>query len=210
MEYTRYSQLDDAWGRVMLGESASTIAQYGCLLCAVASGLTDVGVKIDGLPCDPPRLNRWLSRNRGFTGSSGSRNLFVFNSLAPLGVELVDYVDARKSRAPVDKVVDALGRENHFAVIQVDFKPGGRSAQQHWVRAVYSYEVDFLIMDPWIRESNGEAHLMTRYAIPTWDDPSRAIYRIATYRYDPAITTFADVLAEEDMIVQDELFTYHP
>jgi hypothetical protein len=212
MEFTRYSQLDDAWGRVMLGESSSTIAQYGCLLCAVASGMTDVGVKINGLPCDPPHLNRWLCNHKGFTAPSGSsqRNLFVFNSLVPLGVELVDYVDCRKSLAPVKKVVDALEAENHFAVIQVDFKPGGRSTQQHWVRAVHSYDVDFLIMDPWLRSSSENVYLMTSYAIPSWDNPARAIFRIATYRYDPAVTAFTDSLAEKDMIVQDELYAYHP
>ena len=210
MEYTSFSQLDDAWGRVMLGESASTIAGYGCLICAIASGMTDVGVKIEGLPSDPPRLNRWLARNRGFTGKFGSRNLFVFNSLKPLGVELVDYIDCRKKKAPVDKVVEALSKENHFTAIHVDFKPGGRSAQQHWVRVVYSYDVDFLIMDPWIRNPTGDVHLMTRYAIPSWNDPARAIFRIVTYMYDPAIIAFADTLAEEDMIVQDELNAYHP
>jgi hypothetical protein len=212
MEYTRYSQLDDAWGRVMLGESSSTIAQYGCLICAIASGMTDVGVKIDGLPCDPPRLNRWLARNRGFTAARGStqRNLFVFNSLEPLGVELVDYVDCRKRKAPVEKIVDTLAQENHFVAIHVDFKPGGRSTQQHWVRAVFSYGVDFLVMDPWVRNSSEDVHLMTRYAIPSWDDPARAIFRIVTYRYDPAIIDFADTLEEKDMIVQDELYAYHP
>ena len=212
MAYKHYSQLDNTWGRVMLGESASTIAGNGCLMTAIASGMADVGVKIDGLPCDPPRLNRWLARNRGFTAASGSsqRNLFVFNSLVPLGVEIVDYIDCRKKRAPVNKVTDALTKENHFVVIQVDFKPGGRTAQQHWVRVVESFEVDMLIMDPWVRGSEQLSYLMTNYAIPSWNDMARAIFRIASYRYDPALTTFADQLAEKDMIVQDELFAYHP
>ena len=109
----------------MLGESSSTIAQYGCLICAIASGMTDVGVKIDGLPSDPPRLNRWLARSRGFTTASGSsqRNLFVFNSLVPLGVELVDYVDCRKRKAPVEKIVDALAQEHHFVASMLISNP---------------------------------------------------------------------------------------
>ncbi|MDF1515641.1 MAG: hypothetical protein P1S60_17675, partial [Anaerolineae bacterium] len=124
--------------------------------------------------------------------------------------ELVDYIDCRKKRAPVNKVVEALEKENQFVAIQVDFKPGGRTAQQHWVRAVEAYDVDMLIMDPWVRTSNQLGYLMTSYAIPSWDDMARAIFRIASYRYDPALTTFADQLAEEDMIVQEELFAYHP
>ena len=65
-------------------------------------------------------------------------------------------------------------------------------------------------MDPWIRNSSEDVHLMTRYAIPSWNDPTRAIFRIVTYRYDPAITAFADTLEDKDMIVQDELNAYHP
>ncbi len=212
MEFTNYSQVDDAWGRVMLGVSSSTIGGYGCLICSIASGLTDVGVKINGLPADPPQLNRWLARNKGFTAASGSsqRNLFIFNSLRPLGVELVDYVDCRKSRAPVAKVVDALEAENQFVAIQVDFKPGGSQAQQHWVRAIHSYGPDILIMDPWLRGSAENVHLMTRYAIPSWDDPSRAIFRIAAYRYDPAVTDYGEPVPEKDYIIQDELYAYHP
>ena len=130
--------------------------------------------------------------------------------LSELGVELVDYIDCRKTRAPVDKVIEGLEDEKQFVTIQVDFKPGGSQAQQHWVRAITSYEVDFLLMDPWLRGTNENVHLMTRYAVPTWEDPSRAIYRIATYRYDPSTAVFVDALDEKDMIVQDELFAYHP
>ena len=92
---TMYSQRDDRWRRLQLGISSTTIGDYGCLLCAVASGVTDLGVRIHSLISDPPRLNRWLARHDGFVGEAGSRNRFVFNALAPLGVEMVDYIDCR-------------------------------------------------------------------------------------------------------------------
>jgi hypothetical protein len=178
-----YSQLDDRWQRIKLGESSSTIGKYGCLLCAVASGLTDMGVLIHEMVPDPPRLNRWLAQNKGFTGSSGSRNLFVFNSMQKLGVRLVDYIDARKRPAPYERIEPALALDNQFVVIQVDFVPGGSTAEQHWVRAVTWHDVDIKIMDPWITGPNQEAYLMTRYALPSWDTMSRSIYRIAIYEH---------------------------
>jgi len=165
--YTGYSQLDDTWQRVMLGVSSTTIGANGCLLCAIASGLTDAGVLIQGLPADPPRLSRWLSRNGGFVAplsQTKERSLFVFDSLRPLGVKLVDYIDARKKAAPLDGLEEALNTEGYFAAIHVDFRPGG-SAQQHWVRAVAWYDHDIKVMDPWIKGSTQDAYLMTRYAL---------------------------------------------
>ena len=212
MTYAMYSQLDDRWQRVMLGESSTTIGANGCLLCAVASGLADVGATVDGLPPDPPRLNRWLARNRGYAAprsQTRERNLFVFSSLGPLGVKMVDYIDARTRAAPVDRLEEALAKEDHFVAIHVDFKPGG-AAQQHWVRAVEWYDADVKLMDPWIRGDSQEAYLMTRYALPSWDDPARAIYRMVIYQYLGADTTFPTPSLTGRTIVQEQLYPYQP
>ncbi|MGC9347007.1 MAG: hypothetical protein ACP5JG_02615 [Anaerolineae bacterium] len=210
MSYTMYSQLDDRWQRIKLGESGSTIGKYGCLLCAVASGLTDMGVLIHELPPDPPRLNRWLARNKGFTGSSGQRNLFVFDSMRELDVRLVDYIDARRRAAPFERIEPALALDNRFAVIQVDFSPGGSTAEQHWVRAITWHDIDLKIMDPWIAGPSQEAYLMTRYALPSWDDMSRSIYRIAIYQYGEEEAEFPVSTRPHLSIVQEALSPYQP
>lgn len=210
--YAVFSQLDDAWKRVMLGESSTTIGANGCLLCAVASGLADLDVTIQDLPADPPRLNRWMARNKGFVAprsQTRERNLFVFDAMQPLGVKMVEYVDARNKAAPLDVIEKGLAAEDQFVVLHVDFSPGG-TAQQHWVRAVSWHEHDIKIMDPWIVGSNQEAYLMTRYALPSWNDPSRAIYRIAVYqRVDPDATYPASGITTRT-IVQEALYTYQP
>jgi hypothetical protein len=212
MTYTHYSQLYDGWKRVMLGESSTNIGQYGCLLCALASGLTDVGARIDGLPPDPSRLNRWLTRNGGFAApedAPGERNLVVFSALTPLGVRLVDYVDCRKMAAPIGRIREALLEESQFAIIEVDFKPGDEH-NQHWVRAVEWFESDIKIMDPWMIDVDHEAYLMTRYAAPAWDNPARAVFRIAVYRYDPGAVPFGIPGVEEISVVQEYLCPYQP
>ncbi|HQE92185.1 MAG TPA: hypothetical protein PLH19_09970 [Anaerolineae bacterium] len=209
MTYTMYSQLYDGWKRMMLGQSATTIGQYGCLLCAVASGLTDVGVTIDGLPPDPPRLNRWLTRNGGFMASADTpqeQNLFVFGAPGALGAHLVEYVDCGNIPAPMHKIQAALAQSKTFVVIQVDFNPGDGQPQQHWVRAVEWFDADLKIMDPWLAEPGHDLYLMTRYALPTWDGPARAIYRLAIYRYDLAGVPFVPGAAVP--IVQESLCGY--
>ena len=194
MIYTMYSQRCDGWKNVMLGQSNTTIGQYGCLICAVASGLTDVGVTIKDLPPDPARLNRWLARHDGFVAppdEPDESNLFVFSAVGRLGVQLIDFVDCRDIPAPVGKIRAALAKPDHFVVIQVDFKPGDGQRQQHWVRAVTWFDADIKIMDPWSLNDNQTVYLMTRYALPTWDSPARAIFRLAIYQYDPGNVPFA-------------------
>jgi len=207
---TNYSQRDDRWQRIMLGESSTSIGANGCLLCSIASGMADAGVTIQGLPPDPPRLNRWLSRNNGYVAPRSrtrERNLFVFDSLDPIGVELVEYTDARKRAAPLDELEEALQQDDTFVALHVDFTPGG-SSQQHWVRAVEWYEHDIKVMDPWITGPEQTAYLMTRYALPSWDDPTRAIFRIAIYRAVGLEATYPAPSVAPRSIVQDELYTY--
>lgn len=210
--YTVFSQLDDAWRRVMLGESSTTIGANGCLLCSVASGMADLGIPIQGLPTDPPRLNRWLARNGGFVAprsQTRERNLFVFDSLRPIGVKMVRYIDARKRSAPLDVIEDALLAEDQFVAIHVDFSPGG-GQQQHWVRAVAWYEHDIKVMDPWVNGSSQESYLMTRYALPSWVDPARAIYRVVVYQAIAPETTYPTSLVTSRTLVQEKLYPYQP
>ncbi len=161
---------------------------------------------------DPPRLNRWLARNRGYVAprsATKERNLFVFDSLGPLGVKLVDYVDARSKPAPLDQLEEALGVEDQCVALHVDFTPGGTN-QQHWVRAVSWHDHDIQLMDPWITGPSQEAYLMTRYALPSWDGPERAIFRIAIYKYLGADAASPAATLTGRTIVQEQLYPYQP
>jgi hypothetical protein len=212
MSYTNYSQLDDRWQRVMLGESSTTIGANGCLLCSVASGLVDAGAEIAGLPPEPSLLNRWLARNRGYVAPGGQpkeRNLFVFDGLRSLGVEMVAYIDARNQPAPIDRLKEALDVEGQFVALHVDFRPGG-AVEQHWVRAVRWWDDDVEVMDPWIKGSTQQSYLMARYALPSWDTPSRAIYRMVIYRYSDVGAEYPVQSPSRRALVQERLDTYRP
>lgn len=203
---TMYSQRDDRWRRLRLGSSRVTIGDYGCLLCAVASGVTDLGVRVHSLVPDPPRLNRWLARHEGFIGTESNpanRNRFVFNAMAPLGVEMVDYIDCRNAPAPLEPLEAALAREDQFVVIQVDFAPATGGTQQHWVRPLAWFETDVEIMDPWLEGPSQRAFLMTHYARPDWDDPQRAIFRIVIYKVGDEGASYATT--SQAPVIQDAL-----
>ena len=192
---TAYSQIDPAYKAITLGTSSSTIGGYGCLMTSLASGLTDLGVRIDGRIPDPARLNRWLARNGGFVNSAGgtsNADLLVFGAVNRLpGVRLADFVDCRKSSAPMGTIAQALA-EGKVVLVEVDFHPGG-TLQQHWVRLLPEYngltpeqtldllQDDVRIMDPWMPPGSELRWLMTSYALPGWDSPARAIMRIAIY-----------------------------
>ncbi len=187
-----------------------TVGDYGCLLCAVASGVTDLGVRVHSLVPDLPRLNRWLARHESFIGIEGDPancNRFVFNAMAPLGVEMVEYIDCRNSPAPLGPLEAALARDDQFAVIQVDFAPTTGGTQQHWVRPLAWFETDVQIMDPWLEGSSQEAFLMTHYARPDWDDPRRAIFRIVVYRMSGEQPSYATRYRAP--VIQDALCS-HP
>jgi hypothetical protein len=174
---------------VALGTTtATTIGGYGCAVCALASCLTDAGVDIDGRAPDPGQLNRWLARNGGFYAG----NLLVFDSVRPLGMQVVDYIDCRRFPAPVDRLAAALANDLSV-VIQVDFRPGG-GQNSHFVRLLRLERADALMMDPWLPSSWGVTWLMPRYARYSWDDPARAIMRAVIY--GPVGASFAVELAE--------------
>ncbi len=192
---TAYSQVDPAYKGIALGTSTSTIGGVGCLMTSLASGLTDLGVTINGRVPDPPQLNRWLARNGGFVNSAGgttNANLLVFGVVNRLaGVRLAKFVDCRKTSAPMTEIAGAIAA-GKVVLVEVDFTPGG-TLQQHWVRllperpGVSPAETlvflgsDARIMDPWMPPGSEFRWLMTCYALPGWDTPARAIMRVAIY-----------------------------
>jgi hypothetical protein len=176
MKATTYGQQDPPWRNVLLGTSAVTIGGYGCTITALASYLTDVGVEIGTAPPDPGLLNRWLARHGGFWRG----NLLIFDSVRPLGVEMIEYIDCRAQPAPIARLQDAL-LDQRGVLIEVDFRPATRAVNPHWVRLLRLMEDDAWIMDPWLAAGWEITRLMPRYARPDWDTPARAVMRAVIY-----------------------------
>lgn len=166
-----FSQRDPRWADVRLGVGQEHIGASGCLMTCVASLLVDVV----GLDTDPGRLNRWLARNKGYNDG----NLFVFSSVASLGLQLEDVIPC-PGPAPMDKIKATLA-VGGGVIVKVDFDPGG-AIQQHWVRVLDVLADDCKIMDPWLPPGSEIYWLMPRYATPTWPNPATAILHVALYR----------------------------
>lgn len=165
---THFSQRDERWQADILGSGSETIGAAGCLITCMASLLSDFGV-----PTDPHRLNLWLNSHGGYVKG----NLFVFDSVAGLGVDLVDYVDCRLTPAPIDALQDALNA-GAAVVVEVDAKPGG-PLDRHWVRLVSLSHFSGWIMDPW-QLPGGEARSLHDYLAPDWAT-ERGIFAAAVY-----------------------------
>jgi hypothetical protein len=81
---------------------------------------------------------------------------------------------------------------NPGVIVEVDFQPGG-GRNQHWVRLIpHGPELsvaqqtellatDALLLDPWLEHPVRPRWLMPTYALPAWNSPARAIFRIAIY-----------------------------
>jgi hypothetical protein len=195
---THYWQQAPPWRAVRLGTSNQTIGNYGCAVCALASYLADAGAWMSNGPTEPGTLNRWLARNGGFYRG----NLLIFDSVRDLGVEVVEYIDCRQYPAPMDIIGNAVMQELGV-LVQVDFRPGG-GQNSHFVRLLEVEADDCLIMDPWMADGYGITWMMPRYALPSWNDPARAIMRAIIYapikRRTPAFVATNDALrAQEEL-----------
>lgn len=161
-----FSQRDPRWATELLGTSDITIGAAGCLLTCAAGLLADAGVGTD-----PGRLNRWLVANGGFVDD----NLFVFQSIIPFGVTLVDLIFCPRTPAPVDVLAEHLA-QGHAVIAEVDFTPGG-IIQPHWIRLLNVH--DRIILDPW-QLPGQEMTDLRNYCAPGWD-VARAIMVFAIY-----------------------------
>jgi len=161
-----YSQRDPRWKGKHLGTGRLTIGRVGCLLTCAAGVLAETGVGTD-----PDRLNRWLIANGGYV----DENLFIFKSIEPFGVDLVDLIFCPTTPAPVGKLADHLAQGRHV-IVEVDFQPGA-TVQPHWVRLLNV--ASGAILDPW-QLPGQEATNLTRYFAPGWT-AARAIMAAAVY-----------------------------
>lgn len=179
---TAYSQRDTEWYYDGLGTSPKpNMGEAGCLVTAMASIVTDLA----GQLLSPGLLNDWLRGNKGFLQD----NLFVFDSVAPLGLRRIRSIYASATPAPIADLADALNAGNAI-VIEVDFTPGG-PMNMHWVRLLSVDEKDGQIMDPWQKPGKEFVPLSTYFA-SGWDS-ARSIFIAHIYQADPPKRWIMDV-----------------
>ncbi len=166
---TPYSQRDTEWSQDRLGSNPPTMGEVGCLVTSVASVVTDM----TSYSMSPGYLNHWLRENKGFA----SGNLFVFNSVAALGLKLSAFIRAENNEMPLDRLTAAL-EDGAAVVLQVDSTPGG-TLNQHWVRLMSLSDQDGEIMDPW-QLPGKEMVKLSKYFASGWT-PKRAIFAAAVY-----------------------------
>jgi hypothetical protein len=167
---TPYSQRDTEWSPDKLGSNPPTMGEVGCLVTSVASVVTD----LTDYPMSPGYLNGWLRENKGFAAG----NLFVFGSVAPLGLRLGELVRASTTPMDIAKLAQAI-KDGAGVIVQVDSKPGGE-LNQHWVRVLSVDENDGQIMDPW-QLPGREFTKLSIYFASGWN-AARAIFIAAIYR----------------------------
>ena len=177
-----YSQRDPAWSQQKLGTGKLTIGNVGCLLTCAAGVLTSYCH-----PINPEQLNQYLINNHGFVDD----NLFVFQSLEPLGAKLGDLIFCPYVDAPLAKIRNALSLGCEI-IVEVDSTPGG-TIQQHWVRLLD----EFTISDPW--QLPGKTIVpIKHYGLATWT-AVRIIIAVAIYKPISAVSIpAATVMAELD------------
>jgi hypothetical protein len=166
-----YSQRDVEWADDRLGNSPDlTVGQAGCLITSMASALSD----LTGRVIAPGELNQWLKQNGGFTGGG----LFVWDSVASLGLRRAETISCAKQPAPVKRLAEALA-SGAGVIVEVDAKPDG-ALDQHWVRLLAVDDNDGQIMDPW-QLAGKELIALSHYFASGWT-PARAIFMAVVYR----------------------------
>ncbi len=182
---TPYSQRDTEWAYDGLGHQKSpTMGEAGCLVTAMASVITDLTKH----SMAPGYLNDWLRENNGFVGG----NLFVFASVVPLGLQLVELIRSQSQPAPIERLSAYLAG-GAAVVVLVDARPGGE-LDSHWVRLLSVDEKDGRIMDPW-QLPGKEFVALSTYFGEGWT-PARAIFTAAVYQPRAAVRGLLDRSAE--------------
>lgn len=173
-----YSQRDPYWSDEKLGFGTSTIGQYGCLVTAVAMGLT----KALDHTITPLDVNDRMKAANGFIGST--KNLFVFSKLP------VAYPDVRLDLmthcttvpAPVTQIANAVERGD-VVVVKIDMNLTTTAVDSHWLLLtdVDSARMIFDYHDPWLMpEDQRVMQLPPGYCLQDWK-AWRAIFSVATY-----------------------------
>jgi hypothetical protein len=146
MEYIAYGQNYDEWKNIYLGNSKTTINDYGCLLTCMA-----MACKAFGFEETPLTLNTKLLTVNGFVG-----NLVIPSALGSLypGITVLSSSLYPNDAAPITKLNNWL-EEGNIVVIQLDSDddPG---LQSHWciLKDTKSSD-DYVIIDAWDGKEKG-------------------------------------------------------
>lgn len=135
------SQRDNRWKAQKLGNSNSSIGDYGCVLTSVAMFIQYV-LKNDILP---PDLNRMMTDNGGY-----DKDIWQWTALTKIYPEVrfdgrKDYYNVSADIPLIKSYID----KNLPVVVLLDFDRGKAGVQDHFVLVVGYTDNDLIINDPW-------------------------------------------------------------
>lgn len=141
------SQRDGRWGNTKMGSSDSRLADYGCLLTALAMGL--------GTTPDVVNVKLEMAGLLGTKDCAACLNNFDLVKAFPLSTPV--YTSTRHPydafpAAEITKLITHL-IDGGIAALEVDGQPSIPGHQMHWVLAVGAFEIDgvkqIIVNDPW-------------------------------------------------------------
>lgn len=172
--YPLWSQRDLRWANDRLGTSQWNLGQRGCLVTAIAIGLT---AALD-TEISPGHLNALLTANNGYVGGGN----LAFEAIARLypPIKFIERVIFRYKPAPAADIAK-WANEGQIVVVQVDMDLTDPDVDQHWLIVTGGTEDIMNIQDPWPRPVYQKRfELPPAYCKQDWD-PARAIYAYARY-----------------------------
>ena len=145
-----FSQGDESWKDIRLGESEFTMQQSGCVVTSYASLFSMIDDTMN-----PKKLVTWLNNNNGFTSPRDRLPgglLYMSKPFDMPGItehlRYVRYHTWRTGGAADLSLIEKL-LEVGPTVIQVDFLPATEPLDSHFVLGLRLIGDDMEIMDPW-------------------------------------------------------------
>lgn len=158
-----YSQLDNRWKDIKIGNSNTTIGQVGCLLTCASMVATYFGHE------ETPAT---LVKKVAFSG-----NLWIWGQLTNLYPDIVFQkivnTPSPLTTAQMNEIKKAID-EKCPVFLQVDVVPSTTALDEHWVLAVDYNGDDFTIVNPY----GGYSHKITDYGVK----PQLLIWAYAWYK----------------------------
>jgi hypothetical protein len=127
-----FRQNDDRWGEDVLAKGPTTLAQEGCAVSSAAMVLASYG-----LDTDPGRLNKALTENDGYEGTSWIR----WEKAAEV---TGNFTEKAYEDLPSYQLIDLNLQQGNPVIVRVRSKSGGT----HFVVIVGKDGYDYLTRDP--------------------------------------------------------------
>ena len=175
LDVPQYSQQDELWRKKYLGNSTTTIGNYGCLLTCAA-----MLCKFYGKDTDPARLNAEMIAHNGYSAPANNpsqKNLWGWSTLSVIYPDIVidwaNYINCELVPAPLEKI-DAVLQAGYPVIVKVDYNPATLPVNEHWVLVIGKEGASYIINDP---IDGARVKFESRYGAP-----ARYIFRIAVYK----------------------------